>query len=182
MKTRKIIGARKFSLVLGVIFVLFFTFLFYTPKDLVLIQPVGISVKDKIILFSWESRFNEFAFIVDDVIDFASPLINKRVEEKRYSLSVPLNATTYYWKVIAYEQGEEVESRISSFQYQSEVSVASWIDEKNYTLENTGNVPIFVGIEEESDNLLITGAVVLDIGETFGREIKNKTLYRAEQL
>ncbi|MBI2110360.1 hypothetical protein HYT51_01100 [Candidatus Woesearchaeota archaeon] len=182
MKTRKNVGWRTFSKILGILFILFFAFSFYPSQDLVLVQPVDISVKDKTILFSWESRFNEFAFMVDDVIDFTSPLINKKVEGKRYFLSEPLNATTYYWKVIAYDRGKEVESRIASFQYRSEVSVASWIDGENYTLENTGNVPISVGIEEENDNLLITGAVVLDIGKTLEREIKNKTLYRAEQL
>ena len=181
MKITKNAGWRTFSKVFGILFILFFVFSFYPSKDLVLVQPVGVSVKDKPILFLWESRFNEFYFIVDDVIDFTSPVINREVQGRRYFLSEPLNATTYYWKIIAYDQGKEIESVTASFQYQSEVSIASWWDEENYTLQNTGNVPLSVDIEEE-DQFFITGAVVLDIGKTLEREIKNKTLYRAEQL
>ena len=176
MKHNTLFGWRSFLLFI-LLLVLLSSFLYF--PSILLTSPVDTSVLATPLLFTWQSPSKVSRLLVDDVIDFTSPLLDKQVSEDHYTFSEPLNQSVYYWKVIGISHGKTIESQIAQFYFQSEVAINTSQDRNTYTLTNAGNVPL--QITQDKQRSPLTGAVVLDIGKSLKQKIENTTLFRAEQ-
>ncbi len=163
------------SEILILIVVAVFFIVGYSLDTVALIEPKG-NIEDIRPEFVWYSNYDMYRLIVDDDLEFNNPIIDIHVKEEYYEVNRDLDFGKYYWKVIGYEDGEEMKSAVGIFSIQSLVQLRVGEDE----IENSGNTPVNLKMKKkEGGAWSIVGAVVLDINEKIITE--NDTLYEAEQ-
>jgi len=156
-----------------VVILFLFTILFFqTP---LLLKPLNTDVIEHPILFRWISLSEENELIIDNAPGFTSPIFDKVIVGKHYYVNVPFTQEKYYWKIISKDKGKDSESVIGSFYYQSKIAIRDEFEQGVYTLNNTGNTPV------RATGSLITGAVVLDIGEHLEKKTNISANYQVEQ-
>ena len=158
-------------LIILLVLTLILYIIFINLNKIILTQPKDNSITtERYPEFKWNSKQSDYyKLIVDDSIDFKTPIINVITTEKNYKPDIKLDLTKYYWKVIS----ENTASNVNSFTMNSVVA----IELDNSLIKNVGNVRTKVTIE---DRVNVIGAHILDINEFFETK-KDQNLFKAEQ-
>lgn len=162
----------EFAIILGALIIVFLSINFNTR--LFLVAPQEKIITDRTPLFSWSGNYDLYELIVDDDVNFDSPILKINLFENKYQGEKDLEFGNYYWKIKAFNGESWIESKIGKFRIDS--LVALQLEEEG--ARNIGNVPIKVDILE---NNLVVGAAILDVKETLVDENQENKIYRAEQ-
>lgn len=160
--------------ILGIIlFVAIVIFIVNLVNSVILFSPANNKIiYDRSPEFDWGGRYEYYKFYLSSDSNFENLIISKDVYGVDYELNKDLEFGTYYWKVVAINNGREITSAVYKFRIESVVAT-----EINETLKNVGNTKVDV---ETLDNAgRITGSAILDINQEI--EANNDTLYKVKQ-
>ena len=121
------------------------------------VSPTGYII-DTTPEFTWGKNCDKYNLILDNNLDFKSPLIDTKLGVKHYLLNKDLEIGTYYWRVDCYKEGVWSEGKTHSFGIKGIVSLSR----VNNGVENSGNVKEKVSFFEEGK---IIGNAILEVGE-----------------
>lgn len=162
---------------LGIIILVFLAINFYSRLSLVSPSNEEVLI-DRNPEFSWSGKYNEYELLVDDSINFDSPIL-KVVDLKgnSYKANKEFGFGKYYWKIKAFDGEEWIESKSGSFKVESVVALR--FEEEG--VRNVGNTEAKVDIlEKDEAGWSVVGAAVLDVRELLSEDGEER-VYKAEQ-
>jgi hypothetical protein len=157
--------------ILIVSFISLFAYIYFDNSELLTMKnPIsGAVILDRYPEIEWSGNSNDYLLLIDNDIDFKSPLINITQNSSYFKINDQLDFGDYYIKII---DNIHHKYKISKFTVSSYVAVTV---DKDGNIINDGNTKIIA-----SDSISTTGGVILDINQMLSNKLINQSLEFAQ--
>lgn len=161
MKNKKII----IETILITVFILITVYYFISYSSFIILKnPKNEAViYDRYPELLWKGNSDFYIVLLDDNINFDTPIVNVSVNSTNYKVNRRLEFGEYYFKIIDTKNNYE---KLSKFTLQSLIAI-----ELDDGIKNVGNTRI-----RAVDNILVTGAAVLEINQVLNKKLVNGTI------